>query len=710
MIKGWTLKKKFIISGISIIVVPILILLLVVYSQNSKIIKHITDENARLNYETLDGTARDVSYMCEMVEKSFEYTLNNAIKMAETVLQNQGGFSLSEGKVSWLAINQLSKEAVSVDLPKVLIGGEWVGQVDDMSTPVKVVDRVKEIMGTACTLFQRMNDGGDMLRVATNVESGGKRAIGTYIAAKNPDGLMNPVINTVLSGHSYIGRAFVVNKWYITVYNPIFDASRNVVGMLFVGIKEDDITDIRKQIMAIKLGPSGYVFVLDTKGNYIVSKKGERDGENIWDSQDADGNYFIRNMINKAKNLTRGEIGEERYPWINKGETKSRMKQAHFVYYQKWDWVIGASVYEDEFLASVNQVKTISVHNFIFIFIVLIGTLVFSVLFWLVVTRNLVSRITGISGRLNTGSDMLTQISAQVAGASNHLASGSNEQAASLEQISSSLEEIGSMVRQNAENTKQSNLMIGMVSDSAQKSTDSMQKMSSAMTMIKTSSDQTAKIVKTIDEIAFQTNLLALNAAVEAARAGDAGRGFAVVADEVRNLAQRCAEAARNTTKLIDESKKNAENGVRVTGEVESVLSDIISGVARVTVLISEISAASDEQAKGIEQVNLSIAQMNNLTQSNAASAEQTASVSQTLSAQSEELKGVVGALNTIIYGQTEMHKSDLPFMPTPAAHEPHSLHRDPPVPPGDQPFPSSRPGLSEVDKVFPMDEDFKDF
>jgi methyl-accepting chemotaxis protein len=177
--------------------------------------------------------------------------------------------------------------------------------------------------------------------------------------------------------------------------------------------------------------------------------------------------------------------------------------------------------------------------------------------------------------------------------------------------------------------------------------------MSTAIEDIKKSSDETAKIIKTIDEIAFQTNLLALNAAVEAARAGEAGKGFAVVAEEVRNLAQRSAEAARNTAEMIEGSVKNADNGVAISGEVATLLDEISGNNSKVNDLVGEISAASNEQAQGIDQINTAVGQMDQVTQSNAANAEESASASEELSAQAEQLSGMVDQLQTMVGGSS---------------------------------------------------------
>ncbi len=169
-----------------------------------------------------------------------------------------------------------------------------------------------------------------------------------------------------------------------------------------------------------------------------------------------------------------------------------------------------------------------------------------------------------------------------------------------------------------------------------------MERMSAAIDDIQKSSEETSKIVKTIDEIAFQTNLLALNAAVEAARAGDAGKGFAVVAEEVRNLAQRSAEAAKNTADMIQEAVKNSEGGVAISQEVTEGFQEITDGIAKVNSLVAEIAAASNEQAQGIEQINTAVAQTDQVTQQNAANAEESASAAEEISAQSDELRSMV--------------------------------------------------------------------
>ena len=231
------------------------------------------------------------------------------------------------------------------------------------------------------------------------------------------------------------------------------------------------------------------------------------------------------------------------------------------------------------------------------------------------------------------------------------LAQGSGEQAASIEQTSSSLEEMGSMTRLNAENVQKANDLAKQARHAADKGAADMQTMNAAMEAIKVSSDDIAKIIKTIDEIAFQTNILALNAAVEAARAGEAGMGFAVVADEVRNLAQRSAQAAKETAVKIEGAITKTAQGVGISNKVAGTLNEIVAKARQVDELASQVAGASHQQAQGIKQINSAVGQVDAITQANAASAEESAAAAQELNAQAEMMKQSVNELLQLVGG-----------------------------------------------------------
>jgi methyl-accepting chemotaxis protein len=254
-----------------------------------------------------------------------------------------------------------------------------------------------------------------------------------------------------------------------------------------------------------------------------------------------------------------------------------------------------------------------------------------------------VERMDKAMQQMAIGAEQVASASIQISTGGQSLSQGASEQASSLEEVSSSLQEMSSMIKQNAQNAREAKGVAEQALASADKGVESMNRMSSAINQIKSSSDSTARIVKTIDEIAFQTNLLALNAAVEAARAGDAGRGFAVVAEEVRNLAMRSAEAAKNTASLIEDAVKNSKNGVNINAEVLKNFQDIVEKSNKVSQVVAEIAAASDQQDQGISQLNRAVEQLNQLTQQNAANAEESASAAEEMSLQAEEMRSMVG-------------------------------------------------------------------
>lgn len=267
----------------------------------------------------------------------------------------------------------------------------------------------------------------------------------------------------------------------------------------------------------------------------------------------------------------------------------------------------------------------------------------------IVISRGLNKLLRRLAFSLDEGSAQVAGAAGQVSSSSQTLAEGASEQAASLEETSSSLEEMASMTRRNSENSQKANELARQARSAADKGVADMHAMSAAMEAIKISSDDIAKIIKTIDEIAFQTNILALNAAVEAARAGEAGMGFAVVADEVRNLAQRSAQAAKETATKIEGAIVKTAQGVELNSKVARTLDEIVTKARQVDELAAEVASASQEQTQGITQINLAVSQMDKVTQSNAASTEETAAAAQELNTQAKSMKESVRELLQLV-------------------------------------------------------------
>ena len=328
------------------------------------------------------------------------------------------------------------------------------------------------------------------------------------------------------------------------------------------------------------------------------------------------------------------------------------------------------------------------------------------------ITRSITKPINTVVEGLSDGAGQVASASSQVAAASQSLAEGASEQAASIEETSSSLEEMSSMTKQNADHAGQAKIMMEEAHQIVQKVNNHMNDMAVAIDEITKSSQETGKIIKTIDEIAFQTNLLALNAAVEAARAGEAGAGFAVVADEVRSLAMRAADAAKNTSELIEGTIAAVRNGGRLTVSTQDAFKANVEVADKIANLIDEISAASGEQAQGIEQVNQAVSQMDKVTQQNAANAEESASAAEEMNAQAEQMKDFVYQLVALV-GGTHGHAAGKGRHPAIALHRPKAKA---------QPYlpkPANNKGNGRIqpqrpEELFPLDDreegDFKAF
>jgi len=280
--------------------------------------------------------------------------------------------------------------------------------------------------------------------------------------------------------------------------------------------------------------------------------------------------------------------------------------------------------------------------------------------FWVI--KSITKRIQNVAQSLHVSSQETNNASGQVMNSSKLLAEGASEQAASLEETSASLEEMASMTRSNAESAEQAKDIAGQTRNAAEAGASDMEEMTQAMNAIKDSSDNIAKIIRTIDEIAFQTNLLALNAAVEAARAGEAGMGFAVVADEVRSLAHRSAEAARETAVKIEDSLEKSERGFEISQKVARSLGEIVGRAREVDGLVVQIASSSQEQSTGIEQVGKAVSEIDARTQENASTAEETSSASFVLNEQARNLETAVNDLLSLVgMGSSDFGSNQVP-------------------------------------------------
>ena len=488
----------------------------------------------------------------------------------------------------------------------------------------------------------------DIERLNRHLASVMKQIGGEYesIIISNPEGLVfadgsngeykgvniseRDYFKTAKNGKANIGTVVKSKKTgnpMVPIGVPLVGEKGEFVGTVSILVKIDFLVE---KIAGTKLGQTGYSFMTDASGRMIAHPKKELILELDLKT--------VKGMEAIAGQMTAHKAGVE--PYVFEGVSKI----AGFAPVELTGWSVATTQSTDEFLASAHAIR----NGILLVGGIFLGLTIVLVLFF---ARGISKPITRVVDGLNEGADQVAAASGEVSASSQSLAEGASEQAASLEETSSSLEEMASMTKQNADHANQANTLMKEITQVVEESNTAMGHLTTSMRDISTASEETSKIIKTIDEIAFQTNLLALNAAVEAARAGEAGAGFAVVADEVRNLAIRAAEAARNTTNLIEGTIKKIKEGTEQVNKAGDAFQLVASSTTKMGELVGEVAAASNEQAQGIDQVNKAVAEMDKVVQQNAANAEESAAASEELNAQAEQMKGYVRDLAAVVGG-----------------------------------------------------------
>jgi len=620
--------------------------------------QHVARDGAvRAAHDSLDQVARLVATASESSVSEMERRAGASLDFASAIAARRGPLSLDPGRrVVWSAKNQLSGEVHRVALPALRQGATLIAPNGEPGVPSPSVDEIRKAGGVHATVFQRMNEAGDMLRAATTVTTGdGKRGIGTYIAARGANGEPNPVVAAVLAGRRFVGRAFVVNDWYLAAYDPIREGNRTV-GMLFVGVPEKDTVDLLlDRLQSLKIGSTGHLLVLRgngaARGTYLLSEQRARDGASAWDARDVNGRLYVQELIGQAVALPPGTTREARFT-VKNGDGTPVTQLARYAYFAPWDWVIVATVPEVESLAAADELARIGSAAGYRLAAIVLGALIVTLAAWRVVSGRMSAHVRDIVADLSAGSTQVVAAAAQLSTAAQSLSHGATAQAASLEETSASMEEMASMTRASAEHSTQVAGLMSDVDGRVQSSNDALTAMVASMSEIQQASEQVGRIIRTIDQIAFQTNILALNAAVEAARAGEAGMGFGVVADEVRSLAQRSAQAAKDTAHLIHESIEKARIGSGQVAHVATAMAGIVASVSEVKALVHQVSEAGQQQAHGIAQVSHAIIDMEKVTQTTAATAEESAAASEELNAQAEASMAAVRRLEAFVGGE----------------------------------------------------------
>jgi len=447
--------------------------------------------------------------------------------------------------------------------------------------------------------------------------------------------LIPKIKNSLYEGKYQKTRHIVETAWGILDYYAKLSKTK-------VLTEEEAKKQAKEVIKNLRYDKDDYFWINDLEPRMVMHPfKKEMDGQNLADYKDPNGKKLFVAFVEVCKKSGEGFVD---YMWPKPGASKPDPKISYVKLLPEWGWIVGSGIYIDDVDKEINKILYVIIGT---VLAVTIGGLFLAYL----ISRFISRSINRVAHGLTEGAEQVASASAQVSSASQTLAEGASEQAAGIQETSSSIEEMSSMTRKNADNANQANILVTETSRVVEEANQVMKELTQSIGEISTASEETGKIIKTIDEIAFQTNLLALNAAVEAARAGEAGAGFAVVADEVRNLAMRAAEAAKNTADLIEGTVKKVRQGSEILTKTNEVFAKIAGSSKKVQELVAEIAAASQEQAQGIEQINKAVSEMDKVVQKNAASAEESAAAAEEMNAQAETMKGFVNELMTLVSG-----------------------------------------------------------
>jgi methyl-accepting chemotaxis protein len=652
--------------------------------------------------EDISRTAAGVYDVVSTQGASTSAKVDSDLATAQYVLQQAGGFSIdasNENPVAWDAKNQVSGEVTPLQLPQVLIGEEWLGKNADVAVATPVVDTIKAMTGATVTIFQK-TPSGDFLRVATNVvAASGSRAIGTYIPATNPDGSPSAVVQTVMSGQTYRGNAFVVDSWLVSAYAPLTDPTGAVVGVLYVGVKQESLPALRESLNATTVGDTGHIEVYggtgDRAGTVLISPDAVRDGENMLEATDAEGSPYVQQMVEAAVGLEAGEQATVHYVDPDAGPTTARL-----TYYAPWDWVIASVARDGDFSGPVDSLEDgrSSMLTALLVAGVLIALLGGAIAYW--IGRRLTAPLHDLRDRMaeiadgegdltqrmdDSRADEVGQLSAafnrfveKVAGTVRDIGRCAQEVAVSAAGVStvadglaqraarsrdqaqgahSSAAEISSSVSSAAAGAQQMGASISEIARSAteaaevgRQAADLAQQTEATIAALGASSAEIGDVVKVISGVAEQTNLLALNATIEAARAGDAGKGFAVVANEVKELAQEAGKASEEIAQRVQGIQNETSAAVGAISRIAEVVrtindhqTTIASAVEEQTATTSELTRSVAAAADGAGSVTTTLTAVSRDADDSAADVDRARAAAQELDGLSRELNRLLG-------------------------------------------------------------------
>lgn len=622
-----SLKLQLVSFGALAVLATSIALTAVGAAQAGQLADEATRDVEQLNAESMAQTAKSAQALVSTQVDTVTTRMESELAVAQQILASLGAISLGD-PLPWDVKNQETGEVTTVDLPQVSVGGEELGRVSDFATPVPVVDQVTSLLGASATVFQRMNDAGDMLRVGTTVEnSEGARAIGTFIAATNANGAPNSIVSALLEGQPFYGTAMVVGQQYVTAYAPIMSGA-TVVGAIFVGLPQSEVdVPLRDALANVTVGNTGYVTVLSDSGDWIVPPPGVEAGT----AADAE---YVQRLIDAGTALTDVDAtatATERVEFDGNGASVEVTR------YAPWGWTIAAWGFDADLRVVPDHLAAGTRNLTLTLLAVGLMVAVLAVAFIVFAASRIVRRVTHITEALRRVADHDLSVNVQGEGrdeigrmgdalgativgmrtAVTTLREGAGAVQATADQLNGSSDGLQDTAAQTATHAGSTAETATAMSHEVQSVTVAMTEMRASIESVARdvhsasgetriavgitteagataerlgdSSSRIAEVLKSITAIASQTNLLALNATIEAARAGAAGKGFAVVASEVKDLAQQTAEAIATIRPVLEEVAADS-------AEVRAAIRRLAGSITLVDEHQSSISAVIEEQ------------------------------------------------------------------------------------------------------------------